>query len=491
MEDLCKIIKPKYALKHMLVPIEGDGNTVRIAIQKKPIRELLNELRFIFNKNIKFEIWEEARILEEISVRYAVERAEDQLGDNSRYTFIEKKDEPANASMGIMVKDKYVITFVDQMISEAIHKRASDIHVELYERQIRIRFRIDGKLRIQTLPVYSKRKEIVSRLKIMAKMDIAEKRRPQDGRIRMRNGTNDDIDIRVSTLPNEFGEKIVLRILDKSSLNLSLESLGFDKQNLKRFKNVLRLPYGMILVTGPTGSGKTTTLYSALNFLNAPEVNIISIEDPIEYNLTGINQTQVRSDIGLTFASILRTVLRQDPNIIMVGEIRDSKTAEIAIRSAQTGHLVLSTLHTNDAITTISRLIDMGIEPFLITSSLKLVLAQRLIRKICPRCKTIDQINWKDIKIPQPTLEQSKMEFYKGAGCFYCNGSGYHGREAVIEQIEIDEEFSQLILQRANLNEIRDLVRKKGIESLYAAALKKALNGITSLTEVLSETINQ
>jgi type IV pilus assembly protein PilB len=296
------------------------------------------------------------------------------------------------------------------------------------------------------------------------------------------------VDIRVSTLSTDFGEKVVLRILDRSSLKLSLDVLGFEKKVLADFKKVLKMPYGMVLATGPTGSGKTTTLYAALNFLNKADVNIITIEDPIEYNLPGINQTMVKPEIGLTFAGILRTVLRQDPNIIMVGEIRDSETAEIAVRSALTGHLVLSTLHTNDAISTIVRLIDMGVEPFLVANSLKMVIAQRLIRKICPKCRTEDKEALTQFQHYNLPAELKEITHYKGARCQYCNQTGFSGREAIIEHLIIDDEFARLILNNADISQLRAFAKSKNLMTLKEAGFQKIVEGKTTLSETISET---
>lgn len=481
------MLPAKYALQHRIVPLKDDETSVEVAMRNSSNREVIDELQFVFNKRIKPVIWEEGQILAEIYKQYGI-TDEKILIDDHRFEYIEKQGEVPENIPQSPVDDQSVIKIVNDFITEAIRKKASDIHVESYEDVFRIRFRLDGELIESHKPPIPRKHSIISRLKIMAGMDIAEKRRPQDGRIRMQNG-NTSIDIRVSTLPTEFGEKVVLRILDKSSLQLSLEALGFEMEVLDNFKKILRLPYGMVLVTGPTGSGKTTTLYSALNFLNHPNVNIISIEDPIEYNLSGINQTQVKPEINLTFANILRTILRQDPNIIMVGEIRDSETAEIAVRAALTGHLVLSTLHTNDAVSTIIRLIDMGIEPFLLANSLKMIIAQRLVRKICSGCKSEEEINWAQLKGYNLKEEIKNKRFLKGQGCEKCNFTGYSGRMALIESILIDDDFSQLIMSKANLRELRELARKKGLINLMQAGMNKAIAGITTLDEVIYETM--
>jgi type IV pilus assembly protein PilB len=343
---------------------------------------------------------------------------------------------------------------------------------------------LDGVLRevLQVAPSHVK--PLLSRLKIMADLDIAEKRRPQDGRIRVKQGES-TIDIRVSTLPTDFGEKMVLRILDKSRIELNLQKLGFEERNLKVFRRTIRLPYGMVLVTGPTGSGKTTTLYAALQEINRPELNITTIEDPIEYNLAGINQTHVRPEIGLTFAAALRSILRQDPNVIMVGEIRDSETAEIAIRAALTGHLVFSTLHTNDAPSAITRLVDMGVEPFLVASSVKLILAQRLLRHLCPHCRT------PVVASPEQAEElglRGDGHFFRGKGCQACSQLGYRGRTAAVELLPVGNGLGAMISRGASANDLRSQAQAEGMVPLREAALSKAARGETSLDEVIRET---
>jgi type IV pilus assembly protein PilB len=488
MEEIFKLIPVKYALKHCILPLGYDNSSVKIAMTDSNNCKLLNELQFIFNKRILPEVWDEGKIKEEINKRYQISEDKIELNTAESFEYIDKESEKSGESIFPKNNDQSVIKIVNNLISDAIHIRASDIHIESYEDDFRVRLRVDGKLIEHEKPPKERKQAIISRLKIMANMDIAEKRRPQDGRIRVQNGSK-AVDIRVSTLPTDFGEKVVLRILDKSSLKLSLDALGFENEVLENFKKVLRLPYGMILVTGPTGSGKTTTLYSALNYINSIDANIITIEDPIEYNLQGINQTMVRSDIGLTFASILRTILRQDPNIIMVGEIRDSETAEIAIRAALTGHLVLSTLHTNDALSTIIRLIDMGIESFLVACSLKMVVAQRLVRKTCPYCKQKKDVEWDKLNSYQLSPALKSHSFYQGKGCSKCNQTGFSGREAIIEQIIIDDDFSELITNNASVLELGQLAKRKGLSCIKEVALKKAIAGITSLEEVIYETI--
>ena len=375
---------------------------------------------------------------------------------------------------------------VNTIIHKAIEMRVSDIHIETFEKSLRLRYRLDGVLREICELSLSQQDPILSRLKIMSKLDIAEKCRPQDGRIRIGQG-NENVDLRVSTLPTEFGEKIVLRILDKSEQRLELRQLGFEETNLKQFRKAIANPYGMILVTGPTGSGKTTTLYAALSELNTPEVNITTIEDPIEYNLPGINQTQVRSDIGLTFSTALRAILRQDPNIIMVGEVRDKETAEIAIRSALTGHLVFSTLHTNDAPSAITRLIDMGIEPFLVASSVRLVMAQRLVRRICPQCKT-EYVPEQEV-VAELGLEDQQT-FYHGTGCEHCNGTGFKGRVALIELMPVSDALSELVVKQSGAHELKKQALSDGMVPLRQLGVQKIKEGVTTVEEVIRETMN-
>ena len=381
-----------------------------------------------------------------------------------------------------------VINQVDQVIHQAVELGASDIHLEPFEKRYVLRYRMDGVLQEMAELQMNQKDAIISRIKIMATLDIAEKRRPQDGRIRIhsKQGNHQLIDLRVSSLPTDFGEKIVMRILDKSRQNLNLTALGFEDHTLSEFKKAIYNPYGMILVTGPTGSGKTTTLYAALNELNSPEVNITTIEDPIEYNLDGINQTKVHEDIGLSFSAILRSILRQDPNVIMVGEIRDGETAEIAIRSALTGHLVFSTLHTNDAPSAISRLVDMKVEPFLVASSVRLVMAQRLVRKVCEECKEPykpDEFMLNDLGL------DPDAEYVQGKGCEVCNGTGYKGRTALIEIMPISEEITSLIVRQANAYELKQVAKQEGMKTLRQTGIEKIKAGITTVEEVFKETM--
>ena len=378
-----------------------------------------------------------------------------------------------------------VIKLVNLILVQAIKDRASDIHIEPFEKQLRLRYRVDGALYDSPAPPKALQSAIASRIKIMSNLDIAEHRLPQDGRFRIKLAGR-EIDLRVSVLPTVHGEKIVMRVLDKGALSLNLENLGLPPDDLQKFKNAIGAPHGMILMTGPTGSGKTSTLYAVLTELNTSDVNIVTVEDPVEYQIMGVNQMQVKSEIGLTFASGLRSILRQDPDIVMVGEIRDSETADIAVKAALTGHLVLSTLHTNDAPSAIPRLVDMGIEPFLVSSSVLMVCAQRLLRKICPHCK--EQLNVPKDVIGRLGLSEEDIAsntFYRGHGCTRCKETGFLGRMAILEVLSITEAFREQILHDTSAKVIKDLALKEGMKTLRISGLEKAKTGLTSLDEVL------
>lgn len=383
-----------------------------------------------------------------------------------------------------------VVTLVNAILADAAKRRASDIHIEPYEKIFRVRFRVDGVLQEIMSPPLRLKNPLVSRLKVMAGLDIAERRLTQDGRIKLKMGMGGELDIRVSILPTLFGEKVVMRLLDKSNLQLDMAKLGFDPQTLNDFQEAIHKPYGMILITGPTGSGKSTTLYSALSELNNPDVNISTAEDPVEYNLVGINQVQVREQIGLTFAACLRSFLRQDPDIIMVGEIRDLETAQIAVKAALTGHLVLSTLHTNDAPSTVDRLINMGVEPFLLTSSINIVAAQRLVRRICENCKEPTEIS-PEVLINlgvDPAEVGNRFPTFHGRGCSNCNGSGYRGRLAIYEVMVLHEPLKELILRDASAIELKREAVKLGMSTLRMSALQKVRDGLTTVAETVRVT---
>jgi type IV pilus assembly protein PilB len=481
--ELFKLIPKSVAVEFHCVPFSHSPNSLGIAFSTAPTHQVISDLTFLTGKKILVELRTEEEIDALLQQCYKISsldarKAEEQLSGQ----FYSIEDSKSKIELS---DDGSVVNLVDRIITDAIQMKASDIHIEPYEKFTRVRYRIDGILHEVVKPSLQQTKPLISRLKIMADLDIAEKRRPQDGRIRVKQGER-AIDIRVSSLPTDFGEKIVLRILDKSSLQLDLGKLGFEEGTLAAFKKVIRIPYGMVIVSGPTGSGKTTTLYAALHHINSPDINITTIEDPIEYNLQGINQTHVRADIGVTFAHALRSILRQDPNVIMVGEIRDGETAEIAIRAALTGHLVLSTLHTNDATSAITRLIEMGVEPFLVASSLKMILAQRLLRKLCDECK-----------VPTPPTHEQAVElqlhnstqtFFAPKGCRVCNGFGYKGRTAVYEVLLIGNGLVDTIAKGAIASEIRSKAVKEGMLTLRQTALQKASQGETSLDEVIRET---
>jgi type IV pilus assembly protein PilB len=480
--EVLKLIPKNTASELLVLPLFAQNGEVLVALPEKYDRQVIHDLSFLLGKKIKVETYPEAILTSAIQRFYGVSDVEVRNNVKTASSeFISLKEEEKKTEYST---DGSVVSLVNKIISDAIHMKASDIHVEPYERTLRVRYRLDGVLHEVLQPPPEKSKPLISRLKIMADLDIAEKRRPQDGRIRMKDGER-VINIRVSTLPTDFGEKIVLRILDKSQLQLDLMRLGFEDKDLKTFQRIVRLPYGMVLVTGPTGCGKTTTLYAALNHINNPKINITTIEDPIEYNLNGINQTHVRSDIGLTFAAALRSILRQDPNVIMVGEIRDSETAEIAIRAALTGHLVFSTLHTNDAPSAITRLIDMGVEPFLVASSVKMILAQRLLRTLCDKCKILNTATCEQV---EELRIQENARFYKATGCPSCNQLGYKGRTAVYEVLPVINGLSDMIAKSATASELRSHASANGMLTLREAALIKAEHGVTSLEEVIRET---
>jgi type IV pilus assembly protein PilB len=414
-------------------------------------------------------------------------------GDADGVEVLEELQEISAEALARQGEDAPVVRLVNVVLMSAIQKGASDIHIEPYEKELRVRYRIDGILYNIMAPPMKYRDAIVSRIKIMSKLDIAEKRLPQDGRIKIRyneSGEPKEIDFRVSVLPTLFGEKIVLRLLDKDKLMLDMTKLGFEPESLQKFEAAIARPWGMVLVTGPTGSGKTNTLYSSISKINTPETNIMTAEDPVEFNLAGINQVQVKENIGLNFAAALRSFLRQDPNIILVGEIRDFETAEIAVKAALTGHLVLSTLHTNDAPSTINRLMNMGIEPFLVASSVHLICAQRLVRRVCFNCKEPNPMTPEALMQAGYNAEDAaNVTPYKGAGCDTCNTTGYKGRVGLYEVMEVSEELRELILVGASGLELRRKAIDEGMITLRASGLRKVKDGLTSIEEVVRETV--
>jgi len=415
---------------------------------------------------------------------------EDHEGD---VQILEDNEEIDLATLSRMSEDAPVVRLVNVLLVDALRRGASDIHVEPYEKELRIRFRIDGVLYDVMHPPLKLRDALISRVKIMSKLDISEKRLPQDGRIKVKvkiDSRSRELDFRVSTLPTLFGEKVVLRLLDKMNLMLDMTKLGFEPESLVKFQRNIAKPYGMVLVTGPTGSGKTNTLYSALQSLNTVDTNIMTAEDPVEFNLMGINQVQMKEQIGLNFAAALRSFLRQDPNIILVGEIRDFETAEIAIKAALTGHMVLSTLHTNDAPSTISRLMNMGIEPFLVATSVNLIQAQRLIRRVCKECKQEQPTPPEAlIEIGFSAEEAKSLKIFKGKGCLTCNNTGYKGRIGLYEVLEVTDEIRELILIGASALELRKKAIDDGMLTLRASGLQKIRGGVTTIEEVVRETV--
>jgi type IV pilus assembly protein PilB len=485
-ESVIKLIPPDLAIKLQVIPFKRQGNTMYLAVSDPTRVEALDDIKFLTGLNIEIVVASENEIASALSKYY---NASSILAENKDYLnsiAIEETNEELDISeLQRSSSEQPIIRFVNKVLLDAVKMNASDIHIEPYESIVRIRYRMDGKL-IEQMKVPGQLKNpIISRLKIMSQMDIAERRLPQDGRIKARM-EGKEVDMRVSCLPTLFGEKIVIRVLDKSNLQLDMKKLGFSEQQLKDFKTAIHRPYGMILVTGPTGSGKTTTLYSALSDVNKPDVNISTAEDPVEYNIQGINQVLVNEEIGLTFASALRSFLRQDPDIIMVGEIRDLETAEIAIKAALTGHLVFSTIHTNNASSTISRLINMKVEAFLVASSLNLVIAQRLIRKLCNECK---EPYYADTNILMKfgfiNSELSGKRFYKAKGCPSCNKTGYKGRIAIYEVLNVGEDIKNKIYENANEFEIQKTAVSGGMKPLKESAKEKFLDGITSLDEII------
>lgn len=435
---------------------------------------------------------EEQRLVDS-DLNVSLDRFEFDQNEGEDFELVEDNDEIDLAQLAIASEDAPVVRLVNVLLVDSLRRGASDIHVEPYEKDFRIRFRIDGVLYDVMHPPMKMRDALISRLKIMSKLDISEKRLPQDGRIKIKvkiDNRSRELDFRVSTLPTLFGEKVVLRLLDKDKLMLDMTKLGFEEHSLEIFKRNIAKPYGMVLVTGPTGSGKTNTLYSALQSLNTPETNIMTAEDPVEFNLLGINQVQMKEQIGLNFAAALRSFLRQDPNIVLVGEIRDFETAEIAIKAALTGHLVLSTLHTNDAPSTISRMVNMGIEPFLVATSVNIIQAQRLIRRICKDCKEEVQVPVEGfVEIGFSPEEAKEMKAYKGKGCNTCNGTGYKGRVGLYEVMEVTDELRELIIIGASAIELRKKAVELGMITLRGSGLYKLREGITTIEEVVKETV--
>lgn len=490
--EIVKLIPSDIARKFNVIAVSKLGKTLVVAISDPNNIYVLDAIKFITGCTVQPVISPEGTIQKAIEHYYS---------NSSQYTEILKgledselevisatSEEVSDMELQSAVQDKPLVKLVDSIISEAVRKGASDIHIETYEKRLRLRYRIDGELMEMSPLPFKYRAAIVSRVKIMAELDISERRLPQDGRIKIKISDR-AIDLRVSVLPTIFGEKVVMRILDPKSLMHDLTHLGFPELSLKKFQHAIELPYGIVLVTGPTGSGKTTTLYSALKAINTTDVNIMTAEDPVEFNFDGINQVAVRSDIGLTFAAALRSFLRQDPDVVMIGEIRDAETAEIAVRASLTGHLVFSTLHTNDAPSSVNRLIDMGIPNYLVASAAKLIMAQRMVRKICKRCKEEAKVLPETlIKLGVAEDELSTFKAYEGRGCSECNNTGMSGRTGLFEVMEITPGIERLILESASAPDLQAAAIQEGMQTLRMAGIEKVRNGICNIEQILAET---
>ena len=489
--DIVKFIPLDIARKFNVIAISKLGKTLIVAIADPNNIYVLDAIKFITGCTVQPVLTPEKAIQKAIEAFYqdsgGLKEILDKIEGESLEVIDSSDDAITEQDLQSQVQDKPLVKLVDHIIADAIRKGASDIHIETYEKRIRVRYRIDGALQEMAPLPFRYRAAIVSRVKIMADLDISERRLPQDGRIKVKIADR-TVDLRVSVLPNIFGEKVVMRILDSKSLMVDLTKLGFEEHALKQFETAINLPYGIILVTGPTGSGKTTSLYSALKTINTPDINILTAEDPIEFNFDGINQVQVKSEIGLTFSAALRSFLRQDPDVILVGEIRDSETAEIAIRAALTGHLVFSTLHTNDAPSSINRLIDMGIPNYLVATATKMIVAQRMVRKICQFCKTeVPPTKEILIKLGVPEEEIGSFKTYEGRGCQECGQTGYSGRSGIFEAMEITPAIEAMILRQAATSELREQAIKEGMLTLRTAGLIKIKRGLTTVEEVLAE----
>jgi type IV pilus assembly protein PilB len=491
-ESVFTLVPPQLTQKHQLVPTKLTGSILTIAMADPTDLIAINEIKFITGYGVRVVLASPSAIKKTLDHRFGGVSYDDVLkkfGDSDMELILEQDDvnlqELQQATM-----EAPVVTLVNAILADAAKRRASDIHIEPYEKLFRVRFRIDGVLQEIMSPPLRLKNPLVSRLKVMAGLDIAERRLTQDGRIKLKMGIGGELDIRVSILPTLFGEKVVMRLLDKSNLQLDMAKLGFDPRTLEDFQEAIHKPFGMILITGPTGSGKSTTLYSALSELNKADVNISTAEDPVEYNLVGINQVQVREQIGLNFASCLRSFLRQDPDIIMVGEIRDLETAQIAVKAALTGHLVLSTLHTNDAPSTIDRLINMGVEPFLLTSSINLIAAQRLVRRICDKCKEPIEVTPEALINLGVDASEASGGFptFRGRGCNNCNDTGYRGRLAIYEILVMHEGLKEMILKSASAADLKREAVKFGMSTLRMSALQKVRDGLTTIEETIRVT---
>jgi type IV pilus assembly protein PilB len=497
-----KLIPQETAKRYQILPLSRVGASLTIAMVDPTNVFAMDDIKFMTGFNIEPVVASESAILEGIEKAYGSSQEEDmekvmqsvaEMGE-ADVELQAEEEQMALSELEKSADEAPIVKLVNLVLTDAVKRGASDIHIEPYEKEYRVRFRIDGMLQSIMNPPYKLKDAITSRIKIMAKLDISEKRLPQDGRIMLKmniGGKKKQLDYRVSVLPTLWGEKIVMRLLDKENLRLDMTKLGFEQESLTKFERAILKPFGMVLVTGPTGSGKTNTLYSSIARLNQPDTNIMTAEDPVEFQLAGVNQVQMKESIGLNFAAALRSFLRQDPNIILVGEIRDFETAEIAIKAALTGHLVLSTLHTNGAPETISRLMNMGIEPFLVATSVHMIVAQRLIRRICKDCSEV-------VDIPVQTLiengyspeEAKTIKIHKGKGCGVCNNSGYKGRCGLYEVMEVDDEIRELILVGASAVELKKKAIERGMITLRRSGLIKVMNGETTLEEVARETVH-
>ena len=492
--EILKLVRKEIVQKYLVFPVRKVGNTLTLALSDPTVVLAIDDVQFATGLHVI------PVLAAESAIRTAIERNYDtgvddikklidqESGSEVSLELMERLQKVDVGDLGKEAQEAPTIRFVNLILGDAIRKRASDIHLEPYEKVFRVRYRIDGVLHDMMNPPKQMEAAILSRVKIMANLDIAERRLPQDGRVSVKF-QNREIDLRVSSLPTIFGEKIVMRVLDKTGTVLDLARLGFDGDDLARFKKVITTPYGMILVTGPTGSGKSTTLYAAISTINHPDINIITAEDPVEYNIPGINQVLVREDIGYSFASALRAFLRQDPDVILVGEMRDLETAQIAIRAALTGHLVFSTLHTNDAPSTVTRLQDMGIPPFLISSSLLMVIGQRLVRRICLECRELVSVPVSAlIDIGFPPDEAESVQTYTGKGCSACAQTGFKGRIAVHEVMWLTPEVQEAIVRQRPASELKELAVKGGMRTLRQSGLHKVATGLTTIDEVLRVT---
>jgi type IV pilus assembly protein PilB len=497
-----KLIPQDTATRYQVIPLSRVGSVLTIAMTDPTNVFAMDDIKFMTGFNVEPVVASESAIGEAIGRFYGgAETNHEELSkmmkdlamDDQELELSSEETEMDTATLERAAEEAPIIKLVNLILTDSVKRGASDIHIEPYELELRVRFRVDGVLQTVMSPPLRLKDAITSRLKIMAKLDIAEKRLPQDGRIMIKykaDGKKKELDFRVSTVPTLYGEKIVLRLLDKENLRLDMTKLGFEPESLKKFERNILKPYGMVLVTGPTGSGKTNTLYSSVARLNQVDTNIMTAEDPVEFQLAGINQVQMKEQIGLNFAAALRAFLRQDPNIILVGEIRDFETAEIAVKAALTGHMVLSTLHTNDAPSTISRLMNMGIEPFLVATSVNLICAQRLVRRICANCKT-------ELEVPEQALidagytpeEVKTTKIYHGKGCTICNKGGYKGRTGLYEVMEVNDELRELILVGASALELKKKAMEQGMITLRRSGLIKAALGQTTMEEVLRETV--